>query len=67
MDSFLHVGAVEIVVRPARKGRKSQLVPEIRTEISEVVEVEAGIDVVGCCNDIAPDIATRNSRIGGIW
>ena len=31
-----------------------------------MVEVEAGVDIVGCCNDVAPDIATRNSGTGSV-
>ncbi len=52
VDYFLDVGAVEIIVWSAAQGGEAEFVIEIRTEICEVVDVEAWVYVVCCVVDI---------------
>ena len=43
------------------------MIPKIGTEVGKMIEVEARIDVIGRCNDIAPDVTTLDGRAGSVW
>jgi hypothetical protein len=65
VERLLHVGSVEVVVRPGAEGGKSHLVPQVGAEIGQVVDVEARIDVVRRGDDVVPDGATGCFRLWG--
>ena len=67
VDGFLDVGPVEVVIGAGTEGGETELVPEVGAEVCKMIEVEAGVDVVGCGDDVAPNIAAWNGGIGGVW
>ena len=46
VDYFLHVCTVEVVVWSSSKTGESEVVPEIWTEVCQMIDVEARVDVV---------------------
>lgn len=43
MESFLNIRAVKVVVRPSRKGREAQHIPQEWTVVRQVVDCETRI------------------------
>lgn len=55
VESFLDVGAVEIVVRGSSQGWEAHLVPQVGAEVGDMVEVEARVYVIRGGHDVVPD------------
>lgn len=53
----LFVGAVEVVVWTTTEIGEALHVPEVGTEVCEVVDIEVGVDEVDCNVDLGAEIA----------
>lgn len=64
VQGLLDVCAIKIVVWAATQGGEAEFIVQVGTGVCEMVDVEAGVDVVDCVVDVVVEIAAWE---GGIW
>jgi hypothetical protein len=62
VNHFLDIRSVEVVVWSTCERRESELIPQVRAEICQVVDVETWVDIVDCVIDVIEKITTGLSR-----
>jgi hypothetical protein len=62
VNNFLDIRSVEVVVWTTSERRESELIPQVRAEICQMIDVETWIDVVECIVDIIEKITAGLSR-----
>jgi hypothetical protein len=65
MQLGLDIAAVEVVVGPGGEGWESHLVPKVRAEVSQVVDVEARVNVEDSRDSSIPYIAS--DAVWRVW
>lgn len=54
----------ELTIRSPPQTRESQLIPQVRTEVRQVVEVEARVHRDGRRDNVVPDVTPGSGNVG---